>query len=294
MKEKDKTTPARELDIQWIQENLETQIIGRQNRLVYVPIVDSTNSLAMQLAQEGSEEGVVVLTENQTAGRGRQGRHWISAAGYNALLSTVLRPAFPPHLLVMVASLAVVEAIADTTALTASIKWPNDVLLDERKIAGILIETSHDRAGLLVAILGIGVNINGHIAAYIEHDKRQSVAALQTHSFGLVTTATTLEAESGHGVKREEFITRLLYHIEERYLALQQEAHEGNASGNSSISRSIREQWRNRLSTLGRTVQVRQGAKLLSGVAEDVNDQGELLLRSHSGECISITWGDVN
>lgn len=248
----------------------------------------------MQLALQGSEEGVVVLTDNQTAGRGRQGRQWIDAAGYNAISSTVLRPAFPPYLLVMVASLAVVEAIAETTALTASIKWPNDVLLHERKIAGILIETSHDRAGLLVAVLGIGVNINGQVADYLAHDKRLADSTLQANSSGLVTTATTLEAESGHVVKREHFLTRLLYHIEERYLALQQEAHEGNASGYGSISRLIREQWRDRLSTLGRTVQVHQGTKLLSGVAEDVNDKGELLLRSHSGECISITWGDVN
>lgn len=291
-----KETPStRRLDIQRIQENLDTHILGLRDRIVYEPIVSSTNSLAMKLAREGSEEGVVVLTDDQTAGRGRQGRHWISAPGQTVLLSTVLRPAFSPHLLVMIASLAVVEAIADTTGLTASIKWPNDVLLHEHKIAGILIETSHDHAGHLFAIPGIGVNINGQIAQYTGQD---TVTSLQTDLTGLVLAniATTLEEESGHAVSRELFIARLLLHIEERYLVLQQETQESTDMGkrnNQSGAQLIREQWRNHLSTLGKPVQVHQGTKLLSGVAEDVNDQGELLLRSRSGELISVTWGDI-
>lgn len=303
-------TSARQLSVQHIKEYLNTQLLGTYDRLIYEPVVDSTNSLAMRLAREGSEEGIVVLTDSQTAGRGRLGRQWVDATGMNVLSSTILRPAFPPYLLVMVAALAVVEAIADTTQLTASIKWPNDVLLAEQKVSGILIETSHDRSGHLVAILGIGVNINGHITQYIEHSNVQNVpvhAPLQTSSPELVAKATTLEEASGDVVNRERFIARMLYHIEERYLALQQEAQgpqntddrakgtlkSQGRQGYNTISRLVREQWRDRLSTLGRTVQVQQGEKLLSGVAEDVNDQGELLLRSHSGEQTTISWGDI-
>ena len=244
--------------------------------------------MAMQLAQNGSEEGVVVLTDSQTAGKGRQGRRWIDVAGWNVLSSTILRPLFPSYLLVMVASLAVVATIADTCGVTATIKWPNDVLIGDRKVAGILIETSHDRAGHLVAILGIGVNVNGHIAHLSAELSTSSSTTL-----GLVTGATTLEEECGRTVSRELFIAHLLRHIETPYLALQREATDPMAPGTMPFSRLIREQWRSQLSTLGRSLQVRQGATILSGVAEDVNDQGELLLRSHSGELVSITWGDI-
>lgn len=279
------TTKSKSLDVEQIRHHLGTELLGTGNRIVYAPTVDSTNSLAMKLAREGSEEGVVVLTDSQTAGKGRQGRRWVDIAGLDVLSSTVFRPVFPPYQLVMIASLAVVDTIADVSNIQATIKWPNDIMIGERKVAGILIETSHDHTGQLVAIMGIGVNVNGHISYFATEEQ----SALQTEP-GLLKTATTLEESSGHVVSREMFIARLLYQIETRYLALQQEV---RAYVNGPISRLIREQWRNQLSTLGRTVQVHQGSKLLSGVAEDVNDQGELLLRSHSGECISITWGDI-
>ena len=256
--------------------------------MVYLPSVASTNVLAMQLAQNESEEGVVVLTDNQTAGKGRQGRRWIDVAGWNVLSSIVLRPLFPSYLLIMVASLAVVATIADTCGVAATIKWPNDVLIEDRKVAGILIETSHDHAGHLVAILGIGVNVNGSSAPI-----RADLSLSSSTTSRLKTRATTLEEECGHTVSRELFIAHLLRHIETPYLALQREITDSMAPGMMPFSRLLREQWRNQLSTLGHPIQVRQGNTVLSGVAEDVNDQGELLLRSHSGELVSITWGDV-
>src|SRR5713226_947941 len=147
------------LDIEALARHLDTQYFGRRDRLLYLPTVDSTNTLAMQLAHERPEEGLVVLTDSQTAGKGRQGRRWVDVPGCNVLTSTLLRPLFPPHLLVMIASLAVVDTIAEICGLTSTIKWPNDVLIGDRKVAGILIETSHDRSGQLVAIMGIGVNV---------------------------------------------------------------------------------------------------------------------------------------
>ena len=270
---------------------LDTLSIGKGQRLHYVPSIASTNTYAMQLARSGSEEGVVVLTDSQTAGKGRQGRRWVDLAGCNALTSTILRPHFPSYLLIMIASLAVVEAIASSSNVQGSIKWPNDILIDERKVAGILIETSYDSHGQFVAILGIGVNINGQNIDIFEEGRTNPQTDLGPGI--LATKATTLEIEAGHSVSRETFIAHLLKQLEIRYLLLQQESQMPVASGYGSASRLIREQWRDQLSTLGRSIQVRQGTTILSGVAEDVNDEGELFLRHHSGERVTITWGDI-
>jgi len=282
---------AKQFNIALLQQQLRTLSFAIGNRLVYVPTVGSTNILAMQLARAGSEEGLLVLTDSQSAGKGRQGRHWVDVYGCNVLSSLVLRPLFPFYLLVMIASLAVVEAIQEIVGehgITATIKWPNDVLIGNRKVAGILVETSHDRSGQLVAIVGIGVNVNGRFAS--EQGVVPEMAAL-------TATATTLETVYGQQISREIFLVVLLHHIEAYYLALQQEARTSSLSnsiaGPEAISQSIREKWRSYLSTLDRTIQVRQGDTVLEGIAEDVNETGELLLRLHSGERISISWGDI-
>ena len=276
------------LNVEVLQEQLDTQFFGVGDRLLYLPVVNSTNSFAMQLAHERPEEGVVVLTDSQTAGKGRLGRRWVDVSGRNVLLSILLRPLFPPHLLVMVASLAVVDVIAETCGVSAAIKWPNDVLIADRKVAGILIETSQNSKGNMIAILGIGVNVNGHI---------QDLSEQLTNQTSLSVTATTLETVCGHSVSREIFIAHLLKRIETDYLALQREASETTSvvvAVQRPVSRLIRERWRGQLSTLGRTISVQQKDAVLSGVAEDVDDNGELLLHCHSGELVSITWGDVS
>jgi len=282
-------TEASALSIEVLQQQLDTVFFGRGERLQYVAVTDSTNTLAMQMAREGNaREGFVVLTDSQTAGRGRLGRHWVDTFGYNVLSSTVLTPHFPLSLLVMIASLAVVDTISDVCKITATIKWPNDVLIEERKVAGILIETTHDCAGQMLAIMGIGVNVYSYpIQTEVEQN--------------LVKKATTLEAACGQRISRETYIAHLLRHIETSYVSLQQESYPFITAGASKdvsngwgpTSRLIRERWRSRLSTLGHTIEVRQGNTVLSGVAEDVDDNGELFLRRHSGERVSITWGDI-
>ncbi|HZS78853.1 MAG TPA: biotin--[acetyl-CoA-carboxylase] ligase [Ktedonobacteraceae bacterium] len=274
------------LDKEELERFLDTQYFGVGNRLQYLPTIDSTNSWTMQLAREGSDEGLVVLTDSQTAGRGRQGRRWVDVPGHNVLLSILLRPRFQPHLLVMLASLAVVDAIRETCGVMARIKWPNDVLIEGRKVAGILIETSHDVQGRFVAVLGIGVNVNGRI---------DEVSRQLGEQAALVAEATTLEAASGSTVSREAFIASLLRHIEKSYIELQQEADSSHigAVQDVSCSRVLRERWRGQLSTLGRMVSVRQGETVISGIAEDVDGNGELLLRRHSGELVTITWGSI-
>lgn len=276
------------LDIEALRQQLDTHLLGHADRLVYRLEVDSTNTLAMQLAQSGRGEGIVVLTDSQTAGRGRQGRRWVDISGYNALSSVVLKPLFPPHLLVMIASLAVVDAIEEVCGIKANIKWPNDVLVGDRKVAGILIETSRDSAGRMIAIMGIGINVNGSLMQ-LSSDAAKDAA--------LVARATTLEEACGHRVPREALIAHLLKSIETSYITLQQEVQASTDSaylqGWATASRRIRERWRASLSTLGRAIEVRQGETVLSGIAEDVDDIGELLLRRHSGERVSITWGDI-
>ena len=274
----------RALDIAQLQCQLETRLFGQGDKLFYLPVVDSTNAQAMYLAHEQSEEGVVVLADSQTAGKGRLGRQWVDVAGCNVLSSTLLRPLFPPHLLVMIGPLAVVNAITYTCGVSATIKWPNDVLIGDRKVAGILIETSHDRLGQLVAILGIGVNVNG---------RSEDLPTLFQAQTAQYSGATTLETACGHEISRELFIAHLLQSIEDDYLVLQQMVTEHSAQELEWATRSLRERWRQQLSTLGRSIQVRQGDTVLHGIAEDVNDNGELLLRRHSGELVSISWGDV-
>lgn len=275
------------LDIEALQRNLQTQFFGIGDRLLYFPTVESTNTISMQLAYEKPEEGLVVLTDSQTAGRGRRGRRWIDVPGRNVLLSILLRPLFPPHMLVMIASLAVVDAIVDICQVAAAIKWPNDVLIGDRKVAGVLIETSHDSSGRMVAVVGIGVNVNGGVEELGKH------SAIQVP---LTATATTLESACGHSVSRELFIARLLQYIENSYLALQREITDLpsiRTATTEPASCLIQERWRGQLAMLGRTITVQQGNSVLSGIAEDVNDSGGLLLRCHSGELVSITWGDV-
>lgn len=274
------------LDVDALSRSLETRYFGRGDRFSYLPTVESTNTLAMQLARERPDEGLVVLTDSQTAGKGRQGRRWVDVPGCNVLMSITLRPSFPPHLLVMLASLAVVDAIAGVCKIQAAIKWPNDVLIEERKVAGILIETSHDARGQLIAVTGIGINVNGRI---------EEVTRYLAEQASLVTRATTLETACGHPVDREFLIASVLRSLEEAYLSLQQETTGGlSATADQTLpSRLLWEKWRDRLATLGRTITVRQGNSTISGVAEDVNGNGELLLRDHSGELISITWGSI-
>ncbi|MEO8971113.1 MAG: biotin--[acetyl-CoA-carboxylase] ligase [Ktedonobacteraceae bacterium] len=287
------------LDIEEIRCQLETQFFGVGERLLYLPTVDSTNTRAMQLAHKRPQEGVVILTDSQTAGKGRLGRRWVDVSGRNVLCSTLLRPVFPPYLLVMLASLAVVDAISETCAVSTSIKWPNDVLIGNRKVAGILIETSHDAGGQLIAILGIGVNVNGTVQDLVVLSaagvSSVDMQPLQQNPVPLSTLATTLEIASGHYVSREKFIAHLLRNIEDAYLALQQEARDIFATTITStpVARTIRERWRTHLSTFGRAIEVRQGNTVVSGIAEDVDETGELLLRNHSGEVVTITWGDV-
>ena len=232
--------------------------------LIYLPAVGSTNTYAGELAQAGAAEGALVTTDDQTEGRGRVGRVWKALPGQQLALSLILRPTFPPHFLVMASALAEAQAVEAVAGVRPDIKWPNDVLLGGRKICGILIETSEG-----VAILGMGVNVNGALDADPE----------------LATRATTLAAFVGRSISREALAVEIIRRLDARYLDL--------LEGGQQARRTLRADWRERLVTLGRHTTIRQREVTLQGVAEDVDDDGALLLRLDNGRLTTVLWGDV-
>jgi len=242
--------------------NLETCFIGQ--KVIYYPSLTSTMDVAKREAQQGAAEGTTIIAGEQTGGRGRVSRVWLSPKGSIAL-SVILYPdvAYLPSL-VMLASLAVVHSIEVVTGLEAQVKWPNDVLINGKKVCGILIE-SETRGNIVdYAIIGIGVNVNLKLADFPE----------------IQPIATSLSDELGRDVSRLELIRRLLVEIESLYLALP-------AGG------SIYEEWRDRLVTLGKEVRVTWGKTKYEGIAESVASDGSLLLRHSDGSLTKIVAGDV-
>ena len=206
----------------------------------------------------------MVLAGRQTAGRGRLGRFWISPRG-GLYLTVVLRPS-AEHLksLVIIAALAVARAIEGLAGLQTSLKWPNDVLVAGRKIAGILSESELVGENVSHALVGIGVNVNADMAAYPE----------------TAPLATSVMTELGREVSREALAARLLNEFETLYLAAQ-------------AGKPMDEEWRARLGMLGKEVRVRFGEQVEEGLAEDVDSDGNLILRRADGSRATIAAGDV-
>ena len=244
-----------------ITNNLGTRFIGK--RIIYYASLTSTMEVAKQEAQRGAAEGTVIVADEQTTGRGRIKRTWLSPRG-NIALSVILYPnlVYLPSL-IMLASLAVVGSIEAVTGLKPQVKWPNDVLINGRKVCGILIESDVQGNMVNYAIIGIGVNVNLKLSAFPD----------------LLLTATSLSDELGREVSRLDIIRQLLVEMERLYLTLPAE--------------SIYEQWRDRLITLGRRVCVRSDKTTYEGIAESVTRDGSLLLRHSNGSLTRIVAGDV-
>ena len=245
-----------------VTDNLGTRFIGQ--RVICYSSVPSTMQAARQEAHWGAPAGTVIIADEQTAGRGRLNRAWLSPKG-SVALSVILRPniAYLPSL-IMLASLAVARAIEKVTALKAEIKWPNDVLIDEKKVCGILIENEVRRNTLVYAIIGIGINVNMHLADFPD----------------IFPTATSLSDELGKEVSRLELVRQLLVEIDRLYLEL-------------PAGDTIYEQWRDNLVTLGRTVRVQSGEAVIEGVAESVGRDGSLFVCQQDGSLTRIVAGDA-
>jgi BirA family biotin operon repressor/biotin-[acetyl-CoA-carboxylase] ligase len=245
-----------------ITDNLGTRFFGQ--RVIYYPSLPSTNDAAKEEAQKGASEGTVIVADEQTAGRGRIRRGWLSPKGSIAF-SVILHPkvAYLPSL-IMVASLGVAHCIEKVTGLKAEIKWPNDVLIKGKKVCGILIESEVKGKRVDYAVLGIGINANIKLSDFPE----------------IQPSATSLSHELGREVSRLDLLRCLLAEIERLYLAL--------PSGDA-----VYRQWRDSLVTLGKRVKVRSGETSYEGIAESVASDGSLLLRQPDGSLTKIVAGDV-
>jgi len=245
-----------------ITSNLKTQFMGQ--KVIYNARLTSTMDVARQKAHQGAVEGTIIVAEEQTVGRGRLKRTWISPGG-NIFLSVILYPGIDilPSL-IMITSVAVVRSIETVTGLKAQIKWPNDILINGKKTAGILVENSVKGNEVEYAVIGIGINVNLRASDFID----------------ILPDATSLYNELGREVPRLGLVQQLLVEMEGLYQAL--------LSGGS-----IFEEWRNRLVTLGKKVQVRWGETIQEGIAEAVAQDGSLLLRNFDGNLIRIVAGDA-
>lgn len=243
-----------------IQAGLRASRFGRP--LSVYPRVDSTNDIARELAEQGASEGTAVIAREQTGGRGRLGRPWISPPG-GLWLSVVLRPTLPVAqwpLLGFAGSVGAATAVEAIAGVTPQLKWPNDLVIDDRKLGGVLIE-----AGPAYAIAGIGINAN---------------VGLDALSSETTSSATTLLALRGQAVDLNALAREVLLQVERAYDLLYQD-----------VSALI-QQWRGRSVILGRHVGV-SGTETFEGIAENVDAQGALLVRTPTG-LRRVVVGDVS
>lgn len=231
--------------------------------------IGSTNDEAKRLANFGAPEGSLVIAEEQTAGRGRTGRKWLTPPGTALALSLILRPrsqrlqAEQATRLNMLAGLAVCEAIEAVTGLRTLLKWPNDVLVAKKKAVGILVEAAFEGKQLDYVILGIGVNVSFNPPAEQVH-----------------FPATCLEAEVGHPIDRLNLLKVLLTRLEARY--------------NSASPVALYADWRARLTMMGEPVIIQTAMGDQPGRMEDVAPDGALILRLDSGETLRVLVGEAH
>jgi BirA family biotin operon repressor/biotin-[acetyl-CoA-carboxylase] ligase len=247
---------------------LETKWIGKKIHLFET--VDSTNTRAYEFALGGAREGEVVIAESQKKGRGRLGREWFSPPFSNLYLSVILRPKIPPHqasLITLMAAVATADAIRKFSDLDPRIKWPNDVLLNDRKVAGLLNEIHSEADRIHFVILGIGVNLNMDAS---------------TLSKEIRSRATSLKGEMGQTISRKEFLKTLLEELEDWYEVFLEE-------GGTVILKA----WRDRAQIQGKQVTVTSFGETLRGVAIDVDSDGALILETETGERKRVVAGDV-
>ena len=250
-----------------VRDGLYTHVIGR--RLLFFPELGSTMDEAARLAMDGAEEGTVVIAERQSAGRGRQGRSWVSQPG-NLLLSVLLRPdmAQLPYISIL-GGLAAARAVRKTTGLDARIKWPNDLMLSGRKAAGILSESTVEGQSVCYAVLGIGINV-----------------ALNSGDISEISgVACSLNEAAGTEIPREKLLRHLLMDLDDLYRSLP-------ASG-PNVSPPLVAEWTGLLETIGSRVTATFHEDEVRGVAVGVDENGNLLLKTDDGEVITLTAGDV-
>lgn len=267
------------LNAELIERTLTTRWLGQP--VLYFPTVGSTNDIAHAQATEGAPDGLLVIADEQTAGRGRLDRRWWAPSGTCLLFSLLLRPdipSFQASQLTMGLGLGAVEGIERTTGLRPMLKWPNDLILNGRKLGGMLSELRLEGEKLIYAVLGIGINVNLDL-------RQPSVAAGQVDGTPfpppeLFDTATSLLMVLGRPVDRLALLAQILAATEVWYERVRR--------GESPYMA-----WAARLETLGQRVRVSLRSGTLEGDAVAVTPEGALIVRTEAGREHSIWSGDV-
>jgi BirA family transcriptional regulator, biotin operon repressor / biotin---[acetyl-CoA-carboxylase] ligase len=247
-----------------ISSGLHTKIIGKA--IHYYDHVASTMDAAMQLAQDKAPDGTVVIAEAQTQGRGRLGRSWVSPKYKGLYFSIIVRPDTAVSEVAsinLMAAVSVCEAVSRMCGLDTRIKWPNDVLLEQKKLGGILTEMNAGLDRVNYCVIGIGINVNS--------DKK-----------ALVDGAISLAQQTGSAVNRVELFREILRQFEHYYLKFKKKEFG-----------PILDAWRQFSVTLGERVRIDMHKGRLDGVAVDIDVDGGLLVRRDSGIVEKVTAGDV-
>ncbi|WP_433958601.1 biotin--[acetyl-CoA-carboxylase] ligase [Cytobacillus horneckiae] len=247
---------------------LKTEDFGRS--IHYEEVVETTQKVAHRLANEGAKEGTIVVAEEQSNGRGRMDRKWVSPKYTGIWLSIILRPNLPPHKapqLTLIAAVSVVQAIEEVTGLSPEIKWPNDVLLNGKKITGILTEMQADADRIASIIMGIGINVN--------QSKEDYPPELQDK-------ATSLAIEKGQKISRAELIQALLLKLENLYkIYIEKGFH------------PIKLLWESYAVSIGKYITARTLTGAIAGKAIGITDEGVLLLEDGEGKLHHIYSADI-
>ena len=252
-----------------LQEGLQTKCFGRS--IFFRREVGSTNDWAKELAELGAEEGTVAIAETQTAGRGRLGRDWISPRG-GLWFSVILRPKMSPSEavgLVFVAGLAVAEVLQGKYGLKVETKWPNDVLVNGKKVCGVLAEMNTKGRTVNFVVLGFGLNANFLVEKVFPKS--------------LEKAATSLEKEIGKKVNLEQLFRSILERLEDICDLLLKEG-----------SVEVLRKWKRYAGFLGCRVEVKSDDERWIGLALDVDDDGSLVVRLRDGEVMHFFAGDVS
>jgi BirA family biotin operon repressor/biotin-[acetyl-CoA-carboxylase] ligase len=250
-----------------IGEGLDTSVFGRQD-IVYAGEMDSTNRKAGELAVKGAPEGTLVVAEKQTGGRGRMGRSWFSPSREGIYASLILRPRLPPHeapRITLLTGVAVADALLAATPLKPAIKWPNDILVNGRKICGILTESSMEMDVVHYVVVGVGINVNTRVFP----DELKEIA-------------TSVYLETGRVFDRVLLLRAFLKRFETYY-----DDFLGSGFG------SVEKRWRELGVVLGKEVTVHMIDTTWSGRAMELDRDGALIIEEDNGARRRIYSGDI-
>ena len=258
------------MDIKKVKKNINATIIGRE--LLFYNSVGSTNELLFKEAEQGLEEGAVLIADTQTGGRGRLGRSWYSPPGANLYLSLLLRPDVSPQnsaVFTFIASLALVKTL-EQLKIDPTIKWPNDILINNKKAAGVLTEMKSENSILDFIIIGIGLNIN------------LSKDSINNNLPDIADTVTSLSIEKGRKLDREKTAQILINWLDEYYMKFKFEG-----------INSIVAEWSIRWGRLNEKVSIKIDNKTVSGIARKVDNYGFLYIEDSEGKLQKIIAGDI-